>query len=1098
MSNEQAPFRYSRPPVDPEGREPLAIISRWIGSGAAVLDLGASTGALARLLAARGCVLDGVEIDPIAAATARPSYRSLVEADLETARLPALFEGRRYDAVVCADILEHLRDPGPLLDQARELLNPDGALLVSLPNVGYAGVVLELLAGEFNYRPLGILDSTHVRFYTRPSLLKLVTNHGFHPEKLELVTRTLDDSEFGSRMLERIPPRMLRAVHEQTDALVYQFVLRAKLIPGPRAFATSPPLPLACFVAQLFWSTGAAKTYEEKNSVTTTAPLDSAVHELRFVFPASSGEPISLRLDPSDRPGFIHLHSLAEESESGPPRWTWLAGQGPPPVRPLSQLLALPADPIPTFLSLGEDPSLELILPQKVQREGRGLLVVRISLSPTAEALAVARGAADAEGRLARSDAATARIEQQLARTDARLAQTEVRLLEVGDREQASLLATRADIAAAAKAITALELSNQAHGEARLDDFVQLSNGIARLHSEMERLRGTLDEMQSSSWRGVLSRLTTRMRRRSRRVIASLLPSRVKAFIRKQRLLRRARLITSAGLFDAAYYRSQNPDVGAAGLEPLHHYLAHGAAEGRDPHEMFDTSYYLEQNPDVAASGLNPLLHFSLHGRAEGRRPHPGFTADQYRAATSQGHLVATRESSPTVSSRQHLGLTFRRFRTRRFDKGHPQQDAGKAPSFRTLVVSHVLPFPPRAGNEYRIHRMVKWLESIGHEVHLVVEPLPGESLEAAAVERAALEYPNLIVCERDGTLLYQSGRPEVISQLSALDEEKPHSFGKLPSSAGPTAGKVADLEQTFCPDHLLDLLLRLEHSIRPHLVICNYVFMSRFLTMLSSTVFKVIDTIDVFSTKASKVLRFGVADSLDISPVDEGNLLRRADLVVAIQPNEATELRTLVPDRPVVTAGVDFTIVADPRATPSEPVVLYVASSNALNVKGVRDFLSLSWPLVRQSVPDARMLVVGPVCEAIDAGTEGVELLGRVDKLDDIYARARVVVNLAVAGTGLKIKTLEALSHLRPIVVWPSGVDGLSPEAQRFCDVAHDWYDFARRVVRQLTGDQARDLVSHRVEIEREFSPAVVYAELRAAIEAGIRPASSREASGA
>jgi hypothetical protein len=136
-------------------------------------------------------------------------------------------------------------------------------------------------------------------------------------------------------------------------------------------------------------------------------------------------------------------------------------------------------------------------------------------------------------------------------------------------------------------------------------------------------------------------------------------------------------------------------------------------------------------------------------------------------------------------------------------------------------------------------------------------------------------------------------------------------------------------------------------------------------------------------------------------------------------------------------------------------------------------------------------------VCGAVDGGADGVELLGPVDRLEAAYAEARAVINPAVAGTGLKIKTLEALSHLRPIVVWPSGVDGLGPAAKRLCHVAEDWYAFARHVVRLLSADDARDLARHRAEIAHELSRDAVYSELRRAIEERLA-ATARRASAA
>ena len=88
------------------------------------------------------------------------------------------------------------------------------------------------------------------------------------------------------------------------------------------------------------------------------------------------------------------------------------------------------------------------------------------------------------------------------------------------------------------------------------------------------------------------------------------------------------RTITASGLFDAAWYLAQNPDVAAAKINPLAHYLSSGAHEGRDPHPDFDTSFYLRSNPDVVAANLNPLVHFVLHGRREGRLAHARSTVN--------------------------------------------------------------------------------------------------------------------------------------------------------------------------------------------------------------------------------------------------------------------------------------------------------------------------------------------------------------------------------------------------------------------------------------------------------------------------------------
>ena len=76
-----------------------------------------------------------------------------------------------------------------------------------------------------------------------------------------------------------------------------------------------------------------------------------------------------------------------------------------------------------------------------------------------------------------------------------------------------------------------------------------------------------------------------------------------------------------SGLFDAAWYLIENPDVRFAGVDALAHFCRNGWCEGRKPNPYFDPTWYLDQHPDVRAAGMNPLLHYLRHGDREGRRP---------------------------------------------------------------------------------------------------------------------------------------------------------------------------------------------------------------------------------------------------------------------------------------------------------------------------------------------------------------------------------------------------------------------------------------------------------------------------------------------
>ncbi len=93
-----------------------------------------------------------------------------------------------------------------------------------------------------------------------------------------------------------------------------------------------------------------------------------------------------------------------------------------------------------------------------------------------------------------------------------------------------------------------------------------------------------------------------------------------------------ARALRHTGLFDGAFYLRKYPDLAAAGVNPLRHYLRYGAAEGRKPHPLFDPDYYLRRNPDARGRG-NALVHFLEKGGKNGLSPHPLFDCESYLRA---------------------------------------------------------------------------------------------------------------------------------------------------------------------------------------------------------------------------------------------------------------------------------------------------------------------------------------------------------------------------------------------------------------------------------------------------------------------------------
>lgn len=154
-----------------------------IPAGARVLDLGCATGYLSEAIAAKGCEVVGVEMDADAAHQAQRFCSHLLVGDAGDPDLLDRLPGT-FDIVVCADILEHLSDPWTVLRILGKTLNPQGKLLVSLPNVSYWKMRFDLLRGRFNYTDTGLLDRTHLRFFTVNSFRSVARDCGYSIQQM--------------------------------------------------------------------------------------------------------------------------------------------------------------------------------------------------------------------------------------------------------------------------------------------------------------------------------------------------------------------------------------------------------------------------------------------------------------------------------------------------------------------------------------------------------------------------------------------------------------------------------------------------------------------------------------------------------------------------------------------------------------------------------------------------------------------------------------------------------------------------------------------------------------------------------------------------
>lgn len=153
----------------------MGLIRRYARRGGTLLDLGAAGGELGAAVRDHFRRTLGFEYQVDCIADLKDRFDSVVVTDLEKVkRIP-----ENVDAIVCADVIEHLRDAPSLLRLVRTGLAPDGYLFVSVPNIANITVRIGLLFGIFEYRERGILDNTHLRFYTLRTIRRELEHAGF-------------------------------------------------------------------------------------------------------------------------------------------------------------------------------------------------------------------------------------------------------------------------------------------------------------------------------------------------------------------------------------------------------------------------------------------------------------------------------------------------------------------------------------------------------------------------------------------------------------------------------------------------------------------------------------------------------------------------------------------------------------------------------------------------------------------------------------------------------------------------------------------------------------------------------------------------------
>lgn len=334
----------------------------------------------------------------------------------------------------------------------------------------------------------------------------------------------------------------------------------------------------------------------------------------------------------------------------------------------------------------------------------------------------------------------------------------------------------------------------------------------------------------------------------------------------------------------------------------------------------------------------------------------------------------------------------------------------------KILIVSPVVSHPALSGNSTRVNQTVACLQGLGHEVHFLLTPIPFMQDRRAKNEMVAhfgANYREL----NDGQVITGNASHRAWRTMLRLGMRKV-----------PVARDISLTSGIFSKKNKQEFA-QIVSQVDPDLVLFEYVLLAELADQLGGRRKTVVDTHDRFSNRNRRIRAAGGTGTWwSLRPAQEKRLLSSFDHALAIQQNEHALFAADLAGSKTHAALVDILHVPLERHAPNTPANLvlgFIGSNNQHNVEGLFQFIDHQWPHIARALPGARLVVAGGI--ASDRKIPNVAFVGRVDELwRDFYSQCSVIVNPCLSGTGLKIKTVEAMSYGLPVVTTREGCSGI------------------------------------------------------------------------
>lgn len=393
------------------------------------------------------------------------------------------------------------------------------------------------------------------------------------------------------------------------------------------------------------------------------------------------------------------------------------------------------------------------------------------------------------------------------------------------------------------------------------------------------------------------------------------------------------------------------------------------------------------------------------------------------------------------------------------------------------LVISPTPTHPQDAGNRARIFSLLSKLKKTGHRIHFLFLDRELEESDLASMERTWDSFRRFPW--RQPPTLRLKRLYDLLSKFSGSSRVLPY--------------KIDD----WFDDSIIPEVRKLSADLNPDIVLVEYVFVSKIFHLFGRNVLKIIDTHDIFGDRHKLFYRNNIRPRWFYTTVaEEKKGLDRADVIIAIQTQDA-EYFNKNSEKKVITVGhLTGPVESDQKEPVHPPRLLFVGSSNPSNLDGIKWFLDNIFKDLRQEVPGIELDLIGNAGDFIEPAP-GLNHIGRVKELTPYYMKASVVINPLRFGTGLKIKSVEALVMQRPLVTTPNGATGLEEWAGRAFLCAETPAKFGNAILQVL---HSRELLDNLKKGAGEFSAEYnrkAFAPLREAIDIFLERKSTISAAG-